>query len=330
MPAPGASVTADRDQQRRGTPAQRLVRQATRDGVARRSLAAAPAAPLIRLSDPAGQDRAVALEALPDNLKAKLIQPGECGQVRANEGNVRHVEVFPIGSVRTPIIGRPRPLPSDRHAHHHYTLDCEEPPMYERFTPLGRRAIVIAGNLATQAGAELALPKHLLLALMAIHEGMASQALGHFDWIPPVEPPLAPSTGPRGRSASLSRCAAHVIETVAATAEQQDASVTTLDLLTELLLDDGIARLMLQYPLSIDQILGRAETLRAQTLSIGDRDVENLVGLFWELTRAARSGGISESMRKNLLQQSAGCQLERASQGSLRVALDDLLSALQS
>jgi len=42
-----------------------------------RSLAAAPAAPLIRLSDPAGQDRAVALEALPDNLTAKPIQPGQ-------------------------------------------------------------------------------------------------------------------------------------------------------------------------------------------------------------------------------------------------------------
>jgi len=132
VPAPGAPVTADRDQQRRETPAQRLVRQATRDGVARRSLPAAPAAPLIRLSDPAGQDRAVALEALPDNLKAKPIQPGECGQVRANEGNVRHVEVFPIGSVRTPLIGRPRPLPSNRHAHHHYTLDCEEPESQQR------------------------------------------------------------------------------------------------------------------------------------------------------------------------------------------------------
>jgi len=32
-----------------------------------------------------------------------------------------------MGSVRTSIIGRPRRLPSDRHAHHHYTLDCEEP-----------------------------------------------------------------------------------------------------------------------------------------------------------------------------------------------------------
>ena len=121
-PLDHSSIIPSREGSRRGCPT------AVPSRPAARSLAAAPAAPLTRLSDPAGQDRAVALEALPDNLEAKLIQPGECGQVRANEGNVRHVEVFPMGSVRTPIIGRPRPLPSDRHAHHHYTLDCEEPP----------------------------------------------------------------------------------------------------------------------------------------------------------------------------------------------------------
>ena len=32
-----------------------------------------------------------------------------------------------MGSVRTPIIGRPRPLPSDRRAQPDYTLNCEEP-----------------------------------------------------------------------------------------------------------------------------------------------------------------------------------------------------------
>ena len=32
-----------------------------------------------------------------------------------------------MGSVRTPIIGRPRPLPRQRRADHLYTLSCEEP-----------------------------------------------------------------------------------------------------------------------------------------------------------------------------------------------------------
>ncbi len=32
-----------------------------------------------------------------------------------------------MGSVRTSILGRPRPLPPDRRAHPGYTLDCEEP-----------------------------------------------------------------------------------------------------------------------------------------------------------------------------------------------------------
>jgi len=50
-------------------------------------------APLIRLHDPAGQDRTIRLEPLPDSMKAELVQVGECGQVRAGEGSVRHVEV---------------------------------------------------------------------------------------------------------------------------------------------------------------------------------------------------------------------------------------------
>jgi hypothetical protein len=32
-----------------------------------------------------------------------------------------------VGSVRTPIIGRPRPLPGLRRATQHYTLNYEEP-----------------------------------------------------------------------------------------------------------------------------------------------------------------------------------------------------------
>jgi hypothetical protein len=38
-----------------------------------------------------------------------------------------NVEVLQIGSVRTPILGGPRPLPRHRRAHQPYTLNCEEP-----------------------------------------------------------------------------------------------------------------------------------------------------------------------------------------------------------
>jgi hypothetical protein len=41
---------------------------------------------------------------------------------RTSEGSLKHVEVFPMDSVRTPIIGRPRPLPSHRRAHHAHAL----------------------------------------------------------------------------------------------------------------------------------------------------------------------------------------------------------------
>ena len=59
--------------------------------------------------------------------QAELVKARERGQVGAREGSVGHVEVFPVGCVRTPIIGRPRPLPRNRRAHSPYTLICEEP-----------------------------------------------------------------------------------------------------------------------------------------------------------------------------------------------------------
>ena len=68
-------------------------------------------------------------QALPGHLQPELIEAAERGQIRASEGSVRHVEVFQLGSVRTPIIGRPRPLPRQRRADHPYTLNCEEPLM---------------------------------------------------------------------------------------------------------------------------------------------------------------------------------------------------------
>jgi hypothetical protein len=50
-----------------------------------------------------------------------------CGESGEDTGSVRHVEVFPVDSVRTAIIGRPRPLPRQRRADQPYTLNCEEP-----------------------------------------------------------------------------------------------------------------------------------------------------------------------------------------------------------
>jgi hypothetical protein len=59
------------------------------------------------LKDPAGQQRAVGFELLPDDNETELVQAAERRQVRAGEGSVRHVEAFRMGCVRTPILGRP-------------------------------------------------------------------------------------------------------------------------------------------------------------------------------------------------------------------------------
>ena len=73
--APGAPVAADRDQQGRRAPAQRLVGQLARDRVPDAALAATAPAPLVRL------------EALLEDLRAELVQAGERGQVRSGEGS---------------------------------------------------------------------------------------------------------------------------------------------------------------------------------------------------------------------------------------------------
>ncbi len=127
VPAVSAPVAADPYQQRRRPPPQGLVREPPGHRVSCGALAAASPAPLVRLLDPAGQDRSLWLEALPDDFEAEVVQAAERGQVRAGEGSVKHVEVFRMGSVRTPIIGRPRPLSSERRAAPCYTLNCAEP-----------------------------------------------------------------------------------------------------------------------------------------------------------------------------------------------------------
>ncbi len=72
-------------------------------------------------------DRPSGLQALPDHLRPELAEAGECGQAKASEGSVRHVEVFRLGGVGIPILGSPRLLCGDQRADPLYTLSCEAP-----------------------------------------------------------------------------------------------------------------------------------------------------------------------------------------------------------
>ncbi len=108
---------------------ERLVRQPADHRVSGHALGPALPAPRVRLQDPALDHRTIRLNPLSDGLEAELVETAERGQVRANEGSVIHVEVLRMGSVRTSILGGPRPLSSDRRAQPDYTLSREEPAM---------------------------------------------------------------------------------------------------------------------------------------------------------------------------------------------------------
>jgi len=86
------------------------VRKLAGDAVTRGALLAAAATPRTVVGDLAGQHRPVGSQALSGHLQPELIEAAERGRIRAPEGSVGHVEVFQLGGVRTPIIGRPRPL----------------------------------------------------------------------------------------------------------------------------------------------------------------------------------------------------------------------------
>jgi hypothetical protein len=100
-------------------------------GVTSEALAPAATTPLVRLEDPTRQHRTIWVESLAGDFETELVKPAERGQISAGEartsGSVKHVEVFQMGSVRTSIFGRPRPLSADRRAASPYTLNCEEP-----------------------------------------------------------------------------------------------------------------------------------------------------------------------------------------------------------
>ena len=85
MTAAGAPVATDADQQRRGSPPERLMSQLPGHGVPRRPLATTTAAPLVSFEDTAREDRAVGLEPLAGDNKTKLVEPAEGGQIGAGE-----------------------------------------------------------------------------------------------------------------------------------------------------------------------------------------------------------------------------------------------------
>ena len=116
-PAAGTLVSADPDQQRRRAVSERLVREQPRISPARKPLAATTPTPRIRLRNPALDHRPVRLKTLPHRDETELVQSAEHGQIRGRKGSVEHVEVFrQMVSVRTSIIGRPRPSPPQRRA----------------------------------------------------------------------------------------------------------------------------------------------------------------------------------------------------------------------
>ncbi|ABK73578.1 hypothetical protein MSMEG_5377 [Mycolicibacterium smegmatis MC2 155] len=134
MSAAGATVTADRDQQSRGSPPERFMSQRASHAVTYNAFFAAAAAPPILIGDPARQHGPIRVEALAGHLQPELVEAAESRQVSAGEarptGSVRHVEVFQMDGVGTSIIGRPRPLSRHRRADDLYTLNCEEPDIF--------------------------------------------------------------------------------------------------------------------------------------------------------------------------------------------------------
>jgi hypothetical protein len=77
MTTADAPEPANRDQQQRGPPPERLVRQPTRERVPGDAFAAAAPAPIIGLADPARQDHTIRLQTLPDSFQAELLQAAE-------------------------------------------------------------------------------------------------------------------------------------------------------------------------------------------------------------------------------------------------------------
>ena len=125
-----APVAAHAHMQNRGTPPAGLMRQAPDHRVTRNALAPATSTPPVLTSNTARQHCMVCLNALTRHLQPQAIQARERAQIRAIKDSIGHVEVFQMDGVRTPIIGRPRPIPghdTPNPANNTYTLNYEEP-----------------------------------------------------------------------------------------------------------------------------------------------------------------------------------------------------------
>ena len=133
VPTATAPVAAHRDVQDYRSPPHRDVRQLPYDGVpwqAQLAPAGAPAGPLrhlVGLRDPEGEHGAVGSHVLTGDAQTQPVDQAERIKIRTVESRLSHVEVLQMGSVRTSIIGGPRPRPLHRRATTDCTLVCEEP-----------------------------------------------------------------------------------------------------------------------------------------------------------------------------------------------------------
>src|SRR5690606_2141737 len=132
-----AAAAAQRHMQGCRTPSERRMRQPAHHRIAHDSLAAAAAAPPVRLDDPTRQLGTVGLDALTHDLQTELIEATERGQVRAVEGSVAHGRGLSAGWRREPPSWKTSAtLPCDvvnSRRRRAYTLICEEPPFPQGF-----------------------------------------------------------------------------------------------------------------------------------------------------------------------------------------------------
>lgn len=115
-PTPRTAVATHSHHQCHRSPARGLVGEATDHGVAGDPFAPTLATPPVIVHHPAGHLAAIREDSLANHHEAEVIQAGERGQIGGSKGSVGHVGVFQMGSVGTPIIGRPRPSHPPRHA----------------------------------------------------------------------------------------------------------------------------------------------------------------------------------------------------------------------
>ena len=125
-----APVAAHTHMQDRGTPPAGLMSQAPYHRVATNALAPTESAPPVLTGNTARQHSMVWLNALTRHLQPQVIQAHESAQKRVFKDSIGHVKAFRMDGVGTPIIGRPRPLPSHdtpNLANHTHTLKYEKP-----------------------------------------------------------------------------------------------------------------------------------------------------------------------------------------------------------